>query len=181
MVWNPTPRPATCGRSTCRRNGSCPSAGRTTSGDGRHGPCGPVLGDPRGHPQRGRTEGAARIGAGERRPPPGDRGLEPGLHAVRPQGRRQPGTCPPGTWTPAWASSACAWCCRGNSSNYDTDVFQPLIQALAKRSGRVYGQGPGSGAGRQGRHRHARVRRPPAGHRLAIADGQLPGNTGRVT
>ena len=46
---------------------------------------------------------------------------------------------------------------QGKQSNYDTDVFQPLIQALAKRSGRVYGQGPGSGPGRG-----HQARRPPA-------------------
>jgi hypothetical protein len=28
---------------------------------------------------------------------------------------------------------------QGKRSNYDTDVFQPLIQALAKRCGKVYG------------------------------------------
>ncbi|MCB0818041.1 MAG: alanine--tRNA ligase, partial [Flavobacteriales bacterium] len=67
---------------------------------------------------------------------------------------------------------------QGKQSNYDTDVFQPLIQALAKRSGRVYGQGPGSGAG----DKADIAMRVCADHLRAIAfaisDGQLPGNTG---
>ena len=67
---------------------------------------------------------------------------------------------------------------QGKQSNYDTDVFQPLIQALAKRSGRVYGQGPGSGAG----DKADIAMRVCADHlraiAFAIADGQLPGNTG---
>ncbi len=25
-------------------------------------------------------------------------------------------TCPPSTWTPAWASSACAWCCKASAA-----------------------------------------------------------------
>ena len=135
-------------------------------GDGRHRPLRSVLGDPRGHPQRGRAEGATRIGAGERRPPPGDRGLEPGLHAVRPQGRRQP----EGPACPA----------RGHRHGLRAPVHGTAGETEQLRHRRLPAADPGPGqavgagvrprsrlrGGRQGRHRHARVRRPPAGHRL---------------
>ena len=59
---------------------------------------------------------------------------------------------------------------QGKRSNYDTDVFQPLIQELAAKSGKVYGQ-----------HEDADIAmRVCADHLRAvsfsIADGQLPSN-----
>ncbi|HEY0977206.1 MAG TPA: alanine--tRNA ligase [Flavobacteriales bacterium] len=69
---------------------------------------------------------------------------------------------------------------QGKRSNYDTDVFQPLIQLLAKRCGKVYGSAaPGEMAGQA---RHDVAMRVIADHlraiSFAIADGQLPSNTG---
>src|SRR5688500_311402 len=62
---------------------------------------------------------------------------------------------------------------QGKTSNYDTDVFQPLIQAIAKRSGKQYG---GSD------QKSDIAMRVIADHiraiAFAIADGQLPSNTG---
>lgn len=61
---------------------------------------------------------------------------------------------------------------QGRTSNYDTDVFQPIIAAIAKLSGVNYADG-----GRQ-----AIAMRVIADHIRAIAftiaDGQLPANTG---
>jgi alanyl-tRNA synthetase len=67
---------------------------------------------------------------------------------------------------------------QGRRSNYDTDVFQPLIQSIAKRCGREYGKDPGSGPGEKADI----AMRVCADHlraiSFAIADGQLPSNTG---
>ncbi|MBP8878705.1 MAG: alanine--tRNA ligase, partial [Flavobacteriales bacterium] len=61
---------------------------------------------------------------------------------------------------------------QGKQSNYDTDVFQPLIQALAKQCGKEYGN----------EEKADIVMRVIADHLraigFAIADGQLPSNTG---
>ena len=59
---------------------------------------------------------------------------------------------------------------QGKRSNYDTDVFQPLIQEIARRCGKVYGE-----------HEDADIAmRVCADHLRAvsfsIADGQLPSN-----
>jgi len=63
---------------------------------------------------------------------------------------------------------------QGKRSNYDTDVFQPLIQAIAKKSGKAY---EGSALGKADI-----AMRVIADHlraiSFAIADGQLPSNTG---
>jgi len=73
---------------------------------------------------------------------------------------------------------------QGKRSNYDTDVFQPLIQALAKKCGKPYGTGEMPG---QARHDNTGEKadiamRVIADHlraiSFAIADGQLPSNTG---
>ncbi|MBK7383440.1 MAG: alanine--tRNA ligase [Flavobacteriales bacterium] len=75
---------------------------------------------------------------------------------------------------------------QGKRSNYDTDVFQPLIQAIAKQCGIAYGAAapdemPGRHPG-EGRDRHDVAMRVIADHlraiAFAIADGQLPSNTG---
>ncbi|MDY5969432.1 MAG: alanine--tRNA ligase [Bacteroidales bacterium] len=59
---------------------------------------------------------------------------------------------------------------QGKKSNYDTDVFQPLIQELARRCGKKYGE----------REEDDVAMRVCADHLRAvsfsIADGQLPGN-----
>jgi alanyl-tRNA synthetase len=74
---------------------------------------------------------------------------------------------------------------QGKRSNYDTDVFQPLIQALAKRCGKTYGGTsamPGQGRSDNGQEKADIAMRVIADHlraiSFAIADGQLPSNTG---
>ncbi|MCL4155251.1 UNVERIFIED_CONTAM: hypothetical protein GTU68_031125, partial [Idotea baltica] len=66
---------------------------------------------------------------------------------------------------------ACAL--QGKSSNYDTDIFQPLIQAIEKRSGVKYGRSDS---------KQDIALRVIADHvravSFSIADGQLPSNTG---
>jgi alanyl-tRNA synthetase len=61
---------------------------------------------------------------------------------------------------------------QGKRSNYDTDVFQPLIQAIAARCGRRYGQAGKADIAMRVIADHLRA------VSFAIADGQLPSNTG---
>ena len=61
---------------------------------------------------------------------------------------------------------------QGKQSNYDTDVFQPLIQAIATKSGKEYGSTEKSDIAMRVVADHLRA------ISFAIADGQLPGNTG---
>ncbi len=61
---------------------------------------------------------------------------------------------------------------QGKKSNYDTDVFQPLIQQLAKMSGIAYGSNEKSDIAMRVIADHLRA------VSFAIADGQLPSNNG---
>ncbi len=61
---------------------------------------------------------------------------------------------------------------QGKTSNYDTDIFQPLIQQLAKMSGKVYGTDEKQDIAMRVIADHLRA------ISFAIADGQLPSNTG---
>jgi len=59
---------------------------------------------------------------------------------------------------------------QGKKSNYDTDVFQPLIQHIACLSGRTYGQDNQADIAMRVIADHLRA------VSFSIADGQLPGN-----
>ncbi len=59
---------------------------------------------------------------------------------------------------------------QGKHSNYDTDVFQPLIQALATRCGKTYGQDNEADIAMRVCADHLRA------VSFSIADGQLPSN-----
>ncbi len=59
---------------------------------------------------------------------------------------------------------------QGKRSNYDTDVFQPLIQAIAKMAGKPYGQDREADIAMRVIADHIRA------VSFAIADGQLPSN-----
>ena len=61
---------------------------------------------------------------------------------------------------------------QGKTSNYDTDVFQPLIQEIAKMSGIAYGQAEKTDVAMRVVADHLRA------VSFAIADGQLPSNNG---
>jgi alanyl-tRNA synthetase len=61
---------------------------------------------------------------------------------------------------------------QGKRSNYDTDVFQPLIQAIAKRCGKEYSKEEKADIAMRVIADHLRA------ISFAIADGQLPSNTG---
>ena len=61
---------------------------------------------------------------------------------------------------------------QGKTSNYDTDVFQPLIQELAKMSGIAYGKAEKTDVAMRVVADHLRA------VSFAIADGQLPSNNG---
>jgi alanyl-tRNA synthetase len=62
---------------------------------------------------------------------------------------------------------------QGKLSNYDTDLFQPLIGAVGQRSGKVYGQDPADDVSLRVVADHLRAMT------FLIADGVLPGNEGR--
>ena len=61
---------------------------------------------------------------------------------------------------------------QGKTSNYDTDVFQPIIQAIAKMSGIAYGKTEKTDVAMRVIADHLRA------VSFAIADGQLPSNNG---
>ncbi|HYH56433.1 MAG TPA: alanine--tRNA ligase [Anseongella sp.] len=61
---------------------------------------------------------------------------------------------------------------QGKTSNYDTDVFQPLIRFIAEHSGREYGENEMESVAMRVMADHIRA------IAFAIADGQLPSNTG---
>ena len=69
---------------------------------------------------------------------------------------------------------------QGKQSNYDTDVFTPLISEIEKVSGKKYVQGPETTGSEQEKWNIAM--RVIADHiraiSFSIADGQLPGNSG---
>ena len=59
---------------------------------------------------------------------------------------------------------------QGKKSNYDTDVFQPLIQEIARKAGKTYGQEEEADIAMRVCADHLRA------VSFSIADGQLPGN-----
>lgn len=59
---------------------------------------------------------------------------------------------------------------QGKQSNYDTDVFQPMIQELARKANRVYGQDEKADIAMRVCADHIRA------VAFSIADGQLPSN-----
>jgi alanyl-tRNA synthetase len=61
---------------------------------------------------------------------------------------------------------------QGKTSNYDTDVFQPIIQEIAKMSGVEYGKAEKTDVAMRVVADHLRA------VSFAIADGQLPSNNG---
>ncbi len=61
---------------------------------------------------------------------------------------------------------------QGKRSNYDTDVFQPLIQAIGEACGKTYGKDEKADIAMRVIADHLRA------ISFAIADGQLPSNTG---
>ena len=61
---------------------------------------------------------------------------------------------------------------QGVQSNYDTDVFQPLIQVIAKKAGKTYGAEEKADIAMRVMADHLRA------ISFSIADGQLPSNTG---
>ncbi len=61
---------------------------------------------------------------------------------------------------------------QGVQSNYDTDVFQPLIQVIAEKAGKTYGVNKKADIAMRVMADHLRA------IAFSIADGQLPSNTG---
>ncbi|MEO0311099.1 MAG: hypothetical protein RIQ89_756 [Bacteroidota bacterium] len=65
---------------------------------------------------------------------------------------------------------------QGKQSNYDTDVFQPIIQQLSLRSGIAYTNGVGQGSGTMTNVAMRVIADHIRAIACAIADGQLPSN-----
>src|SRR3546814_656554 len=61
---------------------------------------------------------------------------------------------------------------QGKQSNYDTDIFQPLIQFIAQKTNNVYGEDEEKDIAMRVMADHIRA------IAFAIADGQLPSNNG---
>jgi alanyl-tRNA synthetase len=62
---------------------------------------------------------------------------------------------------------------QGKLSNYDTDLFTPLLEAVARRAGKAYGEDPADDVSLRVVADHLRAMT------FLIADGVLPGNEGR--
>ena len=62
---------------------------------------------------------------------------------------------------------------QGRLSNYDTDLFTPLLEAVARRAGKAYGKDPADDVSMRVVADHLRAMT------FLIADGVLPGNEGR--
>jgi alanyl-tRNA synthetase len=62
---------------------------------------------------------------------------------------------------------------QGRLSNYDTDLFSPIIDAVARRAGRAYGKDAGDDVSMRVVADHLRAMA------FLISDGVLPGNEGR--
>jgi alanyl-tRNA synthetase len=62
---------------------------------------------------------------------------------------------------------------QGKLSNYDTDLFQPLIARIGERAGRAYGADPGDDVSLRVVADHLRATT------FLVSDGVLPGNEGR--
>jgi alanyl-tRNA synthetase len=62
---------------------------------------------------------------------------------------------------------------QGRLSNYDTDLFTPLLEAVARRAGKAYGKQPADDVSMRVVADHLRAMT------FLIADGVLPGNEGR--
>ncbi len=63
---------------------------------------------------------------------------------------------------------------QGKLSNYDTDLFAPLIEAVARRAGKRYGDDPGQDMSLRVLADHLRATT------FLVSDGVLPGNEGRA-
>lgn len=61
---------------------------------------------------------------------------------------------------------------QGVQSNYDTDIFQPIIEGIAKKTGRTYGASEKADIAMRVMADHLRA------IAFSIVDGQLPSNTG---
>ena len=134
---------------------------------GETGPCGPcseIFVD------RRPSEPLGRLGAGHRlRPLPRD--LEPGLHAVRARDATAEARAPlpkPSIDTGAGLERVAA-VLAGVDSNYDTDLFQPILAARRRWRARPTAATP------RARRLAARRRRPPARHRLPARRRRHPG------
>mgnify|MGYP001196287795 CR=1 FL=1 len=75
-------------------------------------------------------------------------------------------------WILGWVLNAFAWPLQGKTSNYDTDVFTPLIKEIETLTGSKYGIHEETDRAIRVISDHLRT------VYFAIADGQLPSNTG---
>src|SRR2546425_819811 len=174
-----TTRRAGCGARSpaCRTSASSGSATRTTSGMGETGPAGPcseILVDVRGKRQTGR--GKRKLGRDEfvRLSEAGELveiwNLVFMQYDLRADGSRSPLPAP-SVDTGAGLERVAA-VMQGVASNFDTDLFTPIIQRAVEVVGKAYDRGPG-GASYRVLADHARA------VAFLLADGVFPSNEGR--
>ena len=138
---------------------------------GDTGPCGPCS---ELHIDRGAEYGPRRRPAGR----PGRRALhgvlEPGLHAVRPGGRRHPhARCPGPRSTPAPGLERILTLLQGVDSVWDTDVLRPIIEVASSLTGHAYGRDERTDVSLRILAEHARS------GTMLVNDGVFPSNEDR--
>ncbi len=137
---------------------------------GDTGPCGPCFGNPCGLPFGRRKGQSTRQPAGEQRPSAGYRDMESCIHAVQPQGRRQPRRTSRQSNRHRYGLERLVRTLQGKTSNYDTDVFQPILKAIGDMAGKKYGEDEKSDIAMRVIADHIRT------IAFSITDGQLPSN-----
>ena len=141
------------------------------------GPCGPLHRDPlrsraRGLRPQGRSRGtSARSTATAAATSRSGTSCSSSSSASRMAASSR---CPPSTWIRGWGSSGSSPFLQGKASNYDIDLFTPILAAVAERAGVSYE--------RSDSEQDIAIR-VIADHcralSTAIADGALPGKQGR--
>mgnify|MGYP002229356946 CR=1 FL=1 len=96
--------------------------------------------------------------------------MEPCIHAVQPQGRRQPRGLPAKVIDTGMGFERLVRTLQGKTSNYDTDVFQPILKAIGDMTGATYGKNEQQDIAMRVIADHIRT------IAFSITDGQLPSN-----
>ena len=113
-----------------------------------------------------------RIAPGQQKSPPGGGNLEPGVYAIQPQGRRFPRGVAGQHIDTGMGFERLCMAVQGKTSNYDTDLFQPLIKEIGNLCDVPYGRDQQTDVAMRVVADHIRT------IAFSITDGQLPSNTG---
>ena len=123
--------------------------------DGRHGAVRPLLGD------------LLRARRGQRSR---DRNLEQRVHGVRPERRRHADPLPAPSIDTGMGLERITAVLQHKTSNYDTDLFTPLLARIGELSGTTYGDDPGADISMRVVADHIRATT------FLIGDGVIPSN-----